>query len=98
MSVRIICIKKDGGNHYNPYEAISEFGWIEEPTNKSGIVNLPEMIKFLEEDKGEAYVINRFDPSDRAYLYVNQRNGKKFVQTYADGQWNDNLLQLPECK
>jgi hypothetical protein len=27
---------------------------------------------------------------------VNGRNGK-YVRTYADGAWNDNLLALPEC-
>mgnify|MGYP003612637928 CR=1 FL=1 len=58
---------------------------------------MEEMVKFLE-DKNIAYVIDRFNSAVKAYLYVNQRNGKKFVQTYADGKWNDNLLQLPECK
>lgn len=27
---------------------------------------------------------------------VNGANGK-YVRTYADGKWNDNLLALPEC-
>lgn len=27
---------------------------------------------------------------------VNGSNGK-YLRTYADGQWNDNLLALPEC-
>lgn len=27
---------------------------------------------------------------------VNGPNGK-YLRTYADGQWNDNLLSLPEC-
>lgn len=27
---------------------------------------------------------------------VNGQNGK-YVRTYADGKWNDNLLSLPEC-
>ncbi len=27
---------------------------------------------------------------------VNGPNGK-YVRTYADGKWNDNLLSLPEC-
>ena len=27
---------------------------------------------------------------------VNGANGK-YVRTYADGQWNDNLLALPDC-
>lgn len=40
------------------------------------------------------------------YTYVNGNRGNigvvngpngKYVRTYADGQWNDNLLSLPEC-
>jgi hypothetical protein len=27
---------------------------------------------------------------------VDGPNGK-YLRTYADGQWNDNLLSLPEC-
>nr|WP_314464360.1 DUF3892 domain-containing protein [uncultured Novosphingobium sp.] len=27
---------------------------------------------------------------------VNGQNGK-YLRTYADGKWNDNLLALPEC-
>ena len=27
---------------------------------------------------------------------VNGQNGK-YLRTYADGKWNDNLLSLPEC-
>ena len=27
---------------------------------------------------------------------VNSPNGK-YLRTYADGKWNDNLLSLPEC-
>lgn len=28
---------------------------------------------------------------------VNGQNGK-YLRTHADGQWNDNLLALPECR
>ncbi len=40
------------------------------------------------------------------YTYVNGNRGNigvvngpngKYVRTYADGKWNDNLLSLPEC-
>lgn len=33
----------------------------------------------------------------RADIAVNDRNGKKFVQTHADGYWNNNLLSLNAC-
>ena len=97
MSVKIICINKDAGNHYNPHEAIERFGWLNESTKESGYATMGEMIKFLEA-KNTAYVVGRSNPALKAFLYVNERNGKKFVQTYADGKWSDNLLQLSECK
>jgi hypothetical protein len=36
----------------------------------------------------------------RAYTNVAVDNGPngKYVRTHADGQWNDNLLALPECR
>jgi hypothetical protein len=96
MSVKIVCINKDNGNHYNPYEAIEKFGWVKDSTQELGKTTLSGMIKFLE-NKGVAYVVNRYNSSDKAYLQVRIRDGRKFVQTVADGQWSDNLLQLPEC-
>ena len=38
MSVKITCIKKDNGFHANPHIAISELGWINETTGKSGLL------------------------------------------------------------
>lgn len=37
------------------------------------------------------------DGSRRADIRVRTRNGKKYVQTYADGVWKDNLLALDTC-
>lgn len=33
----------------------------------------------------------------RAEVYVVDDPDGKYVRTYADGQWNNNLLSLPEC-
>lgn len=33
----------------------------------------------------------------KADVRVRQRNGRKFVQTVADGYWTDNLLALETC-
>lgn len=33
----------------------------------------------------------------RAYVHVRGPLGNQWVQTYADGQWQDNLLSLPPC-
>ena len=97
MSVKIVCINKDNGNHYNPHEAIEKLGWVNETTGQSGTATLQQMVDYLE--KGNyAYVVGKYNSSLKAYLYVNKRDSKKFVQTYADGKWSDNLLQLSECK
>ena len=51
------------------------------------------MVAFVEKG-GRAYVQD--DDGDTAYLRVRQTaNGSKYVQTYADGIWSDNLLALP---
>ena len=52
------------------------------------------MVHFIETQNGQAYVT---DGVYTAYLYVNRiGQGPKFVQTYADGIWTDNLLALPD--
>ena len=43
---------------------------------------------------------NRFFTSvggKTAFLAVREHENGSYVQTYADGVWNDNLLALPEC-
>jgi len=92
--VRITCINKDGGNHSNPHEAISDYGW----TNfegKKGISDRPTMVKWIE-DGNTAYVEDKF--GNRAYCGVRKSvAGNKFLQTFADTTYTDNLLNLLEC-
>lgn len=96
MSVKIICINKDDGNHYNPHEAIEQLGWINESTNEKGKSTLAEMVKFLE-GGGSAYVTDHF--GNKAYLEVQvSSHGNKYVQTRSDGRLTNNLLELPECR
>jgi hypothetical protein len=96
MSVRITCIRKDGGNHYNPHEGITDLGWVNEQTEKKGRSTRQQMIDFLDKDKGKAYV--KDSQGNVAYLGTSESAaGNKYVRTYADGKWTDNLLPLPEC-
>jgi len=96
MSVRITCINKDNGHHYDPYEAITDLGWLNEHTGHSGKSTLKQMVDFLEE-RNIAYVKDAW--GNIAYLVVEtSRFGNKFVKTVADGKKTDNLLQLSECR
>ncbi|PIZ76303.1 DUF3892 domain-containing protein [Candidatus Peregrinibacteria bacterium CG_4_10_14_0_2_um_filter_38_24] len=94
--VRITCINKDRGNHYNPHEAVSHYGWLNPQTNESGKADRASMVVWLETQGNSAYVMDRI--GNKAYCGVRKSaNGNKFLQTYADQTYTDNLLNLPEC-
>jgi hypothetical protein len=88
MAVRIIGIRKDNGNHYNPHEGITDYQWINEQTRATGI-------SFFEVDRGQAYVKDQF--GNVAWVRVQTSAwGTKYLRTYADSKWTNNLLSLPE--
>lgn len=98
MSRRIVCIKKDNGNHSNPHEAVSHYGWLDESSNDSNATVTPRtiMVGFVE-NGGEAYV--KDSNGNIAYCRVRTSvNGTKFLQTYSDNTPTDNLLSLRECR
>lgn len=49
----------------------------------------------------KTHTLHVVDPTTktRAYVGVVRPSGRSpYVQTYADGVWNNNLLALPECR
>jgi hypothetical protein len=96
MAVRIVCANKPSGNIQDPHEAISSLGWINEETGARGTSTRLEIYDFVKNKGGTAYVIDR--KGNRALVAARENvHGTKFVQTYADGIWTDNLLSLPSC-
>lgn len=94
MAVRIIAIRKDGGNHYNPHQAVSHYEWHNESTNNTGVSDRSTMVNWCL-NGGHAYVKS---PQGTANCFVNTSNtGTKFLQTNADSQSTNNLLNLPSC-
>jgi len=97
MAIRITCINKSQGDHQDPHHAISYLGWINEATNGTGKSTRLEIYDFLKDKGGQAHVTDR--AGNQASVYPRESaNGTKFVQTYADKVWTDNLLALPECR
>lgn len=94
--IRIVCINKDGGNHFNPHEGITHYGWLNPANNKSDKADRATMVSWLEKPGNYAYVEDQF--GNKAYCKVMQGNGNKFLQTVADGTPTNNLLRLPECR
>lgn len=95
MSVKITCIKKDNGNHENPYVAIMSMKWLDEADQKSGTSTREEMYKFVK-DGGLAYVKDAAG-NEAKLLAETTDKGTKYVKTVADDVKSDNLLKLKEC-
>jgi hypothetical protein len=96
VSIRITCISKDGGNHENPHAAITALGWINEETGKRGTSTRLQMYDWIKFKSGKAYVRDVVGNSAQVGTAETAR-GTKYVRTYRDGKWTDNLLALPEC-
>lgn len=97
MSIRITCINKDGGNHENPNVAISHLGWIQDGTGQTGRSTRLQIYDWIKNQNGHAYVQDARGNTSRVGTAETAR-GTKYVRTYRDSTWTDNLLALPECQ
>ncbi|MDC4206744.1 MAG: DUF3892 domain-containing protein [Candidatus Manganitrophus sp.] len=94
--VRITCITKQGGYHEDPHHAIEKVGWIDESDGQRGISTRLQMYDFIENKKGAVYVKDQSGNT----VYVGtaiSAHGTKYIRTYADKVWTNNLLALSEC-
>ena len=97
MTIRITCINKSSGYHADPHHAISYLGWIEDGTGRTGKNSRLEIYNWIKDENGAAYVLD--SRGHKAMVGTREHsNGTKYLQTYADRVWTDNLLALPECK
>ena len=95
MARRVTCIKKSGGYHENPHEAISTFGWKEDGSDKTEQSERETMWRWVS-GGGSAFV--KDSSGNVAYVKAKTNSrGTHFLQTEADGKPTDNLLNLPEC-
>ena len=95
MSIRITCINKDNGDHYDPHLAITHLGWFEDGTNKRGVATRLEMVSFIENGV-YAYVKDVYGNVAKLVVKISPALNK-YVKTVADGKETDNLLSLNEC-
>jgi len=97
--IEITGIRKDNGNHDNPYEAVEAYRWIQKSSGKGAITNRQTVVSWLDNGINGVTVtayVHRVDP--RANCYVNQsERGTRFLQTRPDAIEANNLLRLPEC-
>ena len=96
MAIRITCINKAYGNHFDPHTAITSLGWQNDSTGATGKSTREQIYEWLKNSGGVAYTIDRY--GNKAFVFPRENSyGTRFVQTAADRVWTDNLLYLPEC-
>lgn len=84
--VIITCINKQ--NRSSQHEGITHLG------NSTGKWTRQQVISWIENKEHTFYTLVNGNRGDIGV--VNGQNGK-YLRTYADGKWNDNLLSLSEC-
>jgi len=97
MSIKITCIKKDNGNHENPYVAISSLNWINEESTEKGTITRTDLYDWIHDKGGIAYVKDSKGNKANLEAKLSPKNNK-YVRTIPDGTTSDNLLTLEECK
>lgn len=74
------------------HEHIARVRWINPETNATGENSRAEMVDWIENKGGRAFVLD--GPGKVAVGVVNAR--PPYIRTHADGVWTNNLLALPE--
>lgn len=97
MAIRITCINKDNGYHENPNLAITDLGWINEETKKTGKHTRLQIYNWIKDENGKAYVTDS-NNNEVKVIIAETNNGTKYLKTEADNSTKNNLLSLPECK
>jgi hypothetical protein len=90
---RIDCINKP--NRSSPHEHITAAGGPSPAGAGRWKDSVPNIVRIIESKEHRFYT-----KEGNAAAWVGVRTsaaGNKFIQTYADGIWKDNLLALPEC-
>lgn len=83
---QVTCVTKPNRN--SPHEHITHLG------GSGWTWSVQDVISSIENGTNTFYTN---DGLKRANIEVRTRNGRKFVQTRADGDWTNNLLELNAC-
>jgi hypothetical protein len=90
MSIRITAVRLTGGN---THQHITRLWWTNPANGKSGENTRAEIVAWIEDDNGKAYVEEAGRRVD--VLVVTPATGPTYLRTHADGVWANNLLELP---
>jgi hypothetical protein len=90
MSIEITHIRLSGGSGH---EHIVSYRWRNASDGNVGTSDKPTMVAWVDRPENRAYVGIGAGRSEVGV--VRPQYGQPYLRTYADGQWNNNLLALP---
>jgi len=90
MSIEITHIRLSGGNGH---EHIVSYQWRNPSDGNVGASDRPTMVAWVDQSENHAHVGSGASRSEVGV--VRPQYGQPHLRTYADGQWNNNLLSLP---
>lgn len=91
MAIRFTHIRLSGGTGHHH---IVRLWWVNPSSGATGDNSRGELVSWIEDEGGKAYV----EDGQRHRVnvgVVKPAHGSKYLRTYADGTWTDNLLALP---
>lgn len=78
------------------HEHIAEVKWRNVRTQDTGRSSRAEMVGWLERSTTNKAIVGDY-PTDYVYVgVVHPKNSDPYIRTYANKEWTDNLLSLPE--
>jgi hypothetical protein len=91
MSIRITHIRMSATG--STHEHITDFKWKGYESGEVGQSSKAALVDWIDEKNGKAYVESS---STKVSVGVVKPQGRQpYLRTYANGEWNDNLLSLP---
>lgn len=93
MALEITGIRKP--EPQDPHEAISHYRWYDDADDTRGIDEREALIRWMESHNTDAYVK---DGAVKIWCDIRKNSyGTKYLQTYSDNKYSNNLLSLPQC-
>lgn len=94
MAIKTVARRMASSGH--GHEHIAQLWWENDANGTSGVSTRAEMVSFIEQNGDNAVWCPDRDPKKKGqWVHVNSNGWTKYVQTFADGRWSDNLLALP---
>jgi hypothetical protein len=91
MAIKFTAVRLSGGEGH---EHITQLWWTDPAAGTSGDNTRAYFVSWIEDKNGKAYVED--SRGNRADVgVVKPAVGAKYLRTYADNKWTNNLLALP---